>query len=119
MTDDEAHRFAESWVAAWNAHDLDQVLSHFTDDVVFASPLVPTLTGKDNPLHGQAELRAYWEEGLRRLPDLHFTLESVFHGAGSVAVAYRNERGRRCLEVLVLADGHRAGHGWALYGDTA
>ena len=60
-------------------------------------------------------MRAYWQEGLRRLPDLHFTLESVFVGVQTVAIAYRNERGRSALEMLVLDDDGLANQGWALY----
>jgi ketosteroid isomerase-like protein len=31
--------FAEDWLAAWNRHDVDAVLAHFHDDVVFTSPV--------------------------------------------------------------------------------
>ena len=36
----DAVSFAEGWVKAWNAHDLDRILSHFADNVVFTSPVV-------------------------------------------------------------------------------
>jgi ketosteroid isomerase-like protein len=36
---DEGDAFAEDWIAAWNAHDLDRVLSHYADDIVFLSPI--------------------------------------------------------------------------------
>ncbi|MGH3529462.1 MAG: nuclear transport factor 2 family protein, partial [Pseudonocardiaceae bacterium] len=35
----DAAAFADDWVEAWNSHDLDRILSHFTDDVVFTSPV--------------------------------------------------------------------------------
>lgn len=31
--------FADGWVRAWNAHDVEAVLVHFHDDVVFTSPV--------------------------------------------------------------------------------
>ena len=31
--------YAEDWVQAWNAHDIEAVLRHFRDDVVFTSPV--------------------------------------------------------------------------------
>ena len=34
---ESAEQFAAGWIAAWNGHDLDQILSHYTDDVVFRS----------------------------------------------------------------------------------
>ena len=116
MNHQEAERRAAEWVEAWNSHDLDRILDHFCDDAVFSSPLVPVITGRANPLQGRDEIRAYWAEGLRRLPGLRFELRSVFVGAGTIAIDYRNERRQDCLEVLALADDGRARRGWALYG---
>jgi ketosteroid isomerase-like protein len=31
--------YADQWVRAWNAHDIEAVLDHFHDDVVFISPV--------------------------------------------------------------------------------
>jgi ketosteroid isomerase-like protein len=31
--------YAHQWVRAWNAHDIEAVLDHFHDDVVFTSPV--------------------------------------------------------------------------------
>ena len=38
MDHESARRFAGHWLEAWNSHDLDAVLSHCSDDVVFSSP---------------------------------------------------------------------------------
>jgi hypothetical protein len=35
---DFAERFAEEWIAAWNAHDLPRILSHYEDDFEMPSP---------------------------------------------------------------------------------
>lgn len=32
--------FAQHWLTAWNNHDVEAVLGHFADDVVFRSPAV-------------------------------------------------------------------------------
>ena len=32
LTHEFARRFAEEWIAAWNAHDLERILAHYTDD---------------------------------------------------------------------------------------
>lgn len=34
-----AWAFASNWERAWNAHDLDAILAHFADDIVFSSPV--------------------------------------------------------------------------------
>ncbi|MEJ8654197.1 nuclear transport factor 2 family protein [Streptomyces sp. MS1.AVA.3] len=67
-----AQRFAGEWVAAWNSHDLERILAHYTDDVVFASPrIVQLMCGSSGEVRGKDALRAYGGEGLRQLPDLH------------------------------------------------
>jgi len=101
-----ALEFAHSWCAAWNAHDLDRVLALFHDDVVFTSPLAATmLPDTSGRIEGKAALRIYWTEGLRRIPDLHFTIEAVFEGVGTLVIQYRNQKGGLVSEVLVLEEG--------------
>lgn len=35
-----SQEFAREWIAAWNAHDLERILSHYTDDFEMSSPLI-------------------------------------------------------------------------------
>lgn len=59
----QADALAQEWIEAWNKHDLDAILTHYSDDVIFTSPFAVALTGKeDGTLHGKKELRAYWEK---------------------------------------------------------
>ena len=39
-----ANQFATEWIAAWNAHDLDRVLSHYEDDFEMSSPIVVSIS---------------------------------------------------------------------------
>lgn len=41
-----AERFADEWIAAWNARDLPRVLSRYEDDFEMASPLVVEVAGE-------------------------------------------------------------------------
>ena len=113
----EITAFVDSWVRAWNAHDLDEVLSHFADDVVFTSPVAARLIeGGDGVVRGKAALRAYWAEGLRRIPDLHFALVDVYVGVDTVVINYRNQRGGLVNEVLTF-DGPLVVQGHGTYLD--
>jgi hypothetical protein len=97
--------FTTSWVAAWNTHDLDAVLAHFHDDVVFTSPVAARLFPETGGVvRGKDELRRYWAEGLRRIPDLHFTVERVFAGVGVLVIGHRNQAGALGDEVLAFGD---------------
>jgi hypothetical protein len=45
--------------SAWNAHDLERILSHYADDVAMLSPLGSGLTGTDEAtMVGKEALRA-------------------------------------------------------------
>ncbi len=113
MTSPDAQTFARHWLAAWNSHDLDAILGHFTDDVVFTSPLAAQVVpGSGGVIRGKDALRAYWALGLERIPDLRFEIVGVYEGVDTVVINYRNQRGNLVNEVLHFA-GERvdAGHG--------
>ncbi len=113
-----AQEFADNWVQGWNAHDLEQVLSHFAEDVVFTSPVaVQLLDIDDGVIRGKPALRHYWSEGLRRIPDLHFDLLGVYVGVSTLVINYRNQRGGLVNEVLIFdGDLVTSGHGTYLGG---
>ncbi|PZS36694.1 MAG: DUF4440 domain-containing protein [Pseudonocardiales bacterium] len=116
----EAHNFAGSWVQGWNAHDLDHVLSHFADDVVFTSPVAAQLLDAgDGVIRGKTALRAYWAEGLRRIPDLRFEVVDVYVGVHTLVINYRNQKMALVNEVLIF-DGSLVvqGHGTYLGRDA-
>lgn len=45
MSSIEPAVFSREWVAAWNCSDVEAILAHYADDVVFVSPLAATVTG--------------------------------------------------------------------------
>jgi hypothetical protein len=101
-----AEKFAAEWVEAWNAHDLDRLLSHFAEDVVWTSPVVVTFNGEQSgTLHGKTAVREYYATGLRRIPNLRFEVLSVRAGVAVMVINYRNQDGREVSEVLKLRDG--------------
>jgi len=96
-----ALKFAEEWEAAWNSHDVERIVAHYTDDVVFQSPyIVQRFKIATGEVNGKDELRNYWRTGLEQLPDLHFTVEDVRVSVDTLVVNYRNERGDAVSEVL-------------------
>jgi hypothetical protein len=104
VTKEEAWDFANHWVAAWNAHDLDAILSHYDDAVESTSPVAARLLGTaDGKVIGKANLRAYFQRGLEAYPDLHFDLKDVFWGVNSVVLYYTNQNGTRSAEFLEFA----------------
>src|SRR4028119_1055491 len=99
----EARKFAQEWVEAWNSHDLDRVLSHYTDDFEMSSPFIATFTGEPSgTLKGKAQVKSYWQLGLQRIPDLRFELIEVFAGVNSIVIYYKAVLGKLATEVFFL-----------------
>jgi hypothetical protein len=113
MPTPDPHEFAAAWVQAWNAHQVEAVLAHFADDVVFSSPVAArVLPETGGVVRGKAALRQYWTTALALLPDLHFEIVGVYRGESVLVINYRNERGGLVNEVLAFAGGLvREGHG--------
>ena len=104
MTRDEAWSLANDWVAAWNAHDLDRIMTHYDDAVELTSPVAAQLLGTpDGKVVGKANLKAYFHRGLEAYPELHFHLENVLWGINSVVLYYTNQKGTRTAEFMELS----------------
>jgi len=109
----EAGAFAQAWAAAFNRLDVEAVLAHFHDDVVFTSPVAArVIPGSGGVVRGKAALREYWSAAAKIMPDLHFEVLGVYQGQSILVINYRNERGRLVNEVLEFdGDLVRRGHG--------
>jgi hypothetical protein len=104
ITPDFARSFANEWIAFWNSHDLDKVLSHYADNFtiesLLAARLIPESRGK---ITGKNAVEAYWTLGLKNNPDLEFKLLDVFTGTSGITIYYENiKRKKRALEILLF-----------------
>ena len=104
MTKDEAWNLANDWVAAWNAHDLDRIMTHYDDAVELTSPVAAQLLGRpEGKVVGKANLRSYFQRGLQAYPELNFRLDDVLWGMSSVVLYYINQRGTHAGEFMELS----------------
>src|SRR5260370_36579512 len=94
---------AQNWIQAWNQRDLEAVLSHYTEDVEFQSPLVAKLLGKTSGIvQGKQNLREYFRKALAAFPkDIEIELLRVYQGVNSVLVHFQ-AKGRKAVEVMEL-----------------
>ncbi|HLY12294.1 MAG TPA: nuclear transport factor 2 family protein [Planctomycetota bacterium] len=103
ITEERAAEFGRQWLEAWNRHDLDAILAHYDDHIVFCSPFVVKLAGEPSGmLSGKARLRAYFAEALRKYPDLRFTEMRALAGVSSVTLTYRSVADLHAAEVMTL-----------------
>ena len=112
-----AKEFAHEWIEAWNAHDLNRILSHYTDDFEMRSPIIVERMGvPSGVLKGKIAVGAYWGPGLTASSQLKFVLHDVLLGTNSIALYYYNvTRGRMVAEILTLNDQHQVVSGSAHY----
>jgi predicted ester cyclase len=116
LTKQEAWHLANAWVAAWNAHDLDQIMTHYDDAVELTSPVAAQLLGTDGKVVGKASLRAYFQRGLAAFPALSFHLEDVLWGINTVVLYYTNQKGTRTAEFMELSPSGKVARVVANYG---
>ena len=104
LSRERALEFAKEWIDAWNAHDLNQILSHYSDDFEMTSPrIVQMMNEPTGILKGKKNVRKYWEKSLDISPNLRFELIEVLIGADSLVIYYHNvTRNKIAAEVFIL-----------------
>jgi ketosteroid isomerase-like protein len=111
-----AKTFAEEWIEAWNSHDLNRILSHYTDDFEMTSPLIiERMKVQSGTLSGKAQIGPYWQLGLEANPPLKFDLLEVLVGVNSITLYYRRNSGKTAAEVLIFNDQQQVIKGMAHY----
>ena len=89
MPTPDPNRYADQWVRAWNAHDIEAVLDHFSDDVVFTSPVAARVVPESGGVvRGKAALRDYWTTAISQQANLQFGLIGVYSGESTLVINY-------------------------------
>ena len=117
-----AQDFAKGWERAWNAHDLDEILSHYSEDFQMTSPFIPaTMNEPTGTLKGKRKVGEYWRKALDRFPELRFETETVLVGQNSIVIRYwslRNELNREATEVMIFGDDGKVVESFAHYDEV-
>lgn len=114
LTKEWALEFVQEWIEAWNAHDLERILSHYIDDFEMSSPLIVERAGRaDGVLKGKANVAAYWKPSMSLDPPLRFELIDVLVGPSQLTIYYRNVGRRVVAETLVFNASREAIRGCA------
>lgn len=111
-----AENFASDWIASWNAHDVERVLSHYADDFEMSSPVIVQVAGDPSgTLRGKEAVGAYWRKALDLIPDLQFELLSVLAGVNTITLHYKGARGRLAAEVFHFGPDQKVTRAFAHY----
>jgi len=76
MTHESAVQMLKDMVVAFNRHDLDAFMTHFTDDAVFESPRGPESWGRR--YEGKQAVREAMEGRIRDIPNVHYGRDTHF-----------------------------------------
>ena len=108
---DTGTALAEKWIAAWNSHNPDKMLSLFTDDIVYEDVAFGEVS------HGSAELRKFAASEFEGVPDLelkllgvnihggHGTIEWMFSGTDKDVFKTGKKFSVRGVSVIDMRDG--------------
>lgn len=97
----QARAFAEDWIAAWNSHDIERIISHYAPEIVFLSPQAEKRVGNGRVV-GIAALRSYWSSALASQANLQFELIDTLAGHECLTILYKNHRGQTVAETCEL-----------------
>lgn len=98
------------WLEAFNAHNLEKLLSFYDDEAQHFSPKLKILHPETNGLvTGKEALRTWWKEAFDRLPSLHYKVTSLTSNLDRVFFEYirtvENEDDILVAEVLEIYEG--------------
>ena len=111
---------AQAWLTAWNAHDLERILAHYSEDVELTSPFVAKLTGRsEGVVRGKAALRDYFARGLQTFPTPRFDFIRLYSGVRSCVLEYRSVNGLLSAEMMEFDEHGKVRRALAHYCDDA
>jgi ketosteroid isomerase-like protein len=114
----DARVFADRWISEWNQKDVEAMLTHFSESVVFTSPRAKAIVGTSR-VEGKSSLREYWTKAIDRIQTIHFTLDYVISDGDRIGIVYIAEidgRRMRCVEFMVLGGDGLVRQGEAMHG---
>ena len=101
----DINQFANEWIASWNSHNIDDILSHYSDNFEITTPMIKTLLNIDSgTLKGKENVKEYWISALKKVPDLNFELLDITKSVNSVALYYKSVLNKNAIEVMFFDD---------------
>lgn len=100
-------KIAHDWIAAFNVHKVESILSLYAEDAIHFSPkLKQRLPETNGFVNGRKEMRAWWIDAFDSLPTLHYALQNLIVNDSSILMEYLrkvdNEEDMMVAEVLEI-----------------
>ena len=80
IDDTFAKEHIDRWTKAWNDHNIKQVLSLYSDNILFSSPKIKSIypNNSSSIITNKEDLEEYFCAGLKKFPMLYFTPINYF-----------------------------------------
>ncbi len=110
MPNNSIIEIAHKWFAAFNAHNLEQLLYIYNENAIHYSPKLKIRQPETNGfVTGKAELRQWWADSFSRLPSLKYIPLSFIADNNNIFMEYKRivdgEPELMVGEVLEIKDG--------------
>lgn len=110
MTPEKNLSIAHLWFEAFNAHNLEKLVSLYDEEAQHYSPKLKLRHPETKGLvTGKDALKSWWKESFERLPSLSYKVTSLTANSDSVFMEYirsvANEDNILVAEILVVRDG--------------
>ncbi len=93
------------WIDAWNKQDIDRIMRHYTEDVIFYSPtVIKRWDITEGKIEGKEKLKAHFLKAFELVPDLHFEFRDVLYGVEGMIILYKRETGILAADIVTLND---------------
>lgn len=118
MINIDTKKFAKAWINSWNSHDLEDILSHYSDDIEVTTPMIKMAIGLESgTLKGKEAVANYWKKAMEKVPDLYFELYEATEGINSVALFYKSILNKKAIEVMFFNNEGKINRMFAYYTD--
>lgn len=103
LMEQRVRQIANDWITAWNKHDLDLIMSHYTDDIQFTSPFITKINNDPlGTIHNKVDLQLYFQRALNLYPNLHFELNKILVSVNSIIVYYTSVNNLLAAEFMQI-----------------
>ena len=111
---DFAKKFARDRMEAWDSHDLERILSHYSEQFEMSPPVIIQMAGESSgTLKGKNAVRNDWAKALEIIPDLRFERLALLNSVNSLTLTYKGARGRLSAEAFHFGPDHKVSRSYA------
>lgn len=95
--------FADEWIQSWNSHDLETIMSHYSEKLEFSSPVIQQMGVNENGfIITKNDLKDYFKKALQKYPELKFELLHILKGVSSFVLFYKSINNMYAAEYMEL-----------------